>query len=192
MGFRDLQRYEAQKPRYDAYKLWVAKSPAEKAAAFDVINDATKRAVIAREKGYVSPFGTVGSTKIYLPTKILSSTQSGQGGGVATSLRTILANYVSTAAEFAALTTPIEVAAKKFKFAKLTLTAVAVGAKSNSRITGARYNKPEVDSVTCPFGQQTGGQDYDTVISAIKGLSAYTTFLAGNSGKNRARFTPEG
>ncbi|WP_414579190.1 hypothetical protein [Anabaena sp. CCY 9402-a] len=192
MGFRDLQRYPAQKARYDKYKEWLEATPEQRQAKFAAITDETKRVKTERETGYVSPFGTAGTTKIYIPARLIKDGQTGQGSGTALALRSLLANYTTTSTEFAALTTPILIEASKFKFAKLTLTSVAPGTKKNSRITGASYNKPDVDSVTCAFGQNTGGQAYDEAVVAIKGETAYATFLAGNSGKNRARFTPEG
>lgn len=193
MGFRDLNRYPAQKARYDKYKEWLDATPAERQSKFAAITDESKRARAEKEAGYISPFGTAGTTKIYLPARLLKANQTGQGSGVANVLGTLLAPYTTTATEFAALTTPLEIEAKKFKFAKLTLTTVVPGTTpKNSRITGAAYKKPDVDSVTSPFGQTTGGQPYDGAVLGIKGQSAYATFLEGNGGKNRARFTPEG
>nr|WP_322711323.1 hypothetical protein [Nostoc sp. ChiSLP03a]MDZ8212533.1 hypothetical protein [Nostoc sp. ChiSLP03a] len=193
MGFRDLQRYPLQKARYDKYKLWLDSTPAERQQKFAAITDESKRANAEKEAGYISPFGTAGNTKIYLPARLIKDGQTGQGSGVATVLRGLLVNYTTTSTEFGALTTPIQIKAKKFKFAKLTLTSVVPSTvKKASRITGAEYKKPDVDSVTSPFGQNTGGQAYDAAVLAIQGESAYTTFLTGNSGKNRARFTPEG
>ncbi len=193
MGFRDLNRYPAQKAKYDKYILWLESSPAERQAKYAAITDETKRVKTEREKGYVSPFGTAGTTKIYLPARLIKSGQTGQGSGVANSLLTLLASYTTTATEFAALTTPILIEASQFKFAKLTLTSVVPGTTPKaSRITGALYKKPDVDSVTSAFGQNAGGQAYDEAVIAIKGEAAYATFLSGNGGKNRARFTPEG
>ncbi|WP_414573181.1 hypothetical protein [Nostoc sp. CCY 9925] len=193
MGFRDLQRFESQKSRYDKYKLWLAMTPDQRQAAYAAITDETKRAKTEREKGYISPFGTAGNTKVYVPANLIKDGQTGQGSGVATVLRGLLASYTTTATEFAGLTTPLFIDVQKFKSAKLTLTSVVPGTTTkNSRITGAGYKKPDVDSVTGEFGQNTGGQDYDAAVLAIKGESAYTTFIAGNGGKNRARFTPEG
>lgn len=193
MGFRDLQRYPAQKARYDKYKIWLDAPPEQRQKMYAAITDETKRARAERESGYVSPFGTAGTVKVFLPAKLIKSGQTGQGAGAAEVLRGLLNNYTTTATEFAALTTPVVINSKKFKFAKLTLTSVVPGTvKKNSRITGAEYKKPDVDSVACAFGQNTGGQAYDAAVLAIKGETAYATFLNGNGGKNRARFTPEG
>ncbi|QLE55666.1 hypothetical protein [Nostoc sp. TCL26-01] len=193
MGFRDLNRYPAQKARYDKYKEWLDSTPQQRQAKYAAITDETKRVKTEREKGYVSPFGTAGNTKIYLPARLIKDGQSGQGSGVALALRGLLANYTTTATEFAALTTPILIDANKFNFAKLTLTSVVPATtKKASRITGAEYKKPDVDSVTCAFGQNTGGQAYDAAVLAIKGETAFATFTGGNGGKNRFRFTPEG
>jgi hypothetical protein len=192
MGFRDLNRYPAQKARYDKYKEWLESTPEQRQAKFAAITDETRRARAEREIGYVSPFGTTGNTKVYLPTRIIATNQSGSGAAVAGTLRGLLANYTLTGDDFQALTAPILIEAKKFRFAKLTLTSVVAGTKKASRITGAMYSKPDVDSVTCPFGQNTGGQDYGTAVVAIKTESAYANFLQDNNGRNRARFTPEG
>ncbi|MEH1916803.1 hypothetical protein [Nostoc sp.] len=193
MGFKDLNRYPLQKARYDKYKAWLDSTPLERQQKFAAVTDESRRAVAERESGYVSPFGTAGATKIYLPTRLIKSGQAGQGSSVAEALRTVIAPYVTTNAEFALLTTPLEINAKKFRFAKLTFTAVAPGTvKKPSRITGVEYKKPDVDSVTSPFGQTTGGQPYDGAVLGIKGQTAFAAFLAGNSGKNRVRFTPEG
>ncbi|MEH2066979.1 MAG: hypothetical protein V7K47_02205 [Nostoc sp.] len=193
MGFRDLQRYPLQKARYEKYKLWLDSTPVERQQKFAAITDETKRASAEKEPGYISPFGTAGTTKIFLPARILKDGQTGQGSGVATVLRGLLANYTTTSTEFAALNTPILIETKKFKFAKLTLTTVVPSTtKKPSRITGVEYKKPDVDSVTCPFGQNAGGQDYDAAVLAIKGESAFATFVDGNGGKNRFKFTPEG
>lgn len=193
MGFRDLQRYPAMKARYDKYKLWLEAPPEQRQAMYKTVTDETKRVKSERENGYVSPFGTAGVTKIYVPARLIKAGQTGQGSGVGEALRGILSNYVTTATEFAALNAPIVIEAKKFRFAKLTLTSVIPGTtKKNSRITGAEYLKPDVDSVTSPFGQNAGGQDYDAAVLAIKGEAAFATFVAGNGGKNRFRFTPEG
>ncbi|BAZ50127.1 hypothetical protein NIES4103_70290 (plasmid) [Nostoc sp. NIES-4103] len=193
MGFRNLQRYDSQKARFDKYKAWLAMSPDQRAAAYAVITDETRRASAEREKGYISPFGTAGTTKVFLPARILKTGQIGQGSGVAEVLRGLLAGFTLTTAEYAALTTPILVDTQQYKFAKLALTTVVPGTeKKNSRITGAAYKKPDVDTVSSPFGQKTGGQDYDAAMAAIMGEAAFATFVAGNNGKNRFKFTPEG
>jgi hypothetical protein len=193
MGFRDLQRYESQKARFDKYKAWLAMNPEQRQAAYATVTDETKRAKTEREKGYISPFGTAGTTKIYVPARLIKDGQTGQGSGVANVLRGLLAGYTTTATEFAALTTPLLIETSQFKAAKLTLSNVVPGTTPrNSRITGAAYKKPDVDSVTCPFGQNAGGQDYDAAVLAIKGETTFADFLAGNGGKNRFKFTPEG
>ncbi|WP_017652294.1 hypothetical protein [Fortiea contorta] len=193
MGFRELQRYPAQKARYDKYKEWLDATPQQRQAKYAAITDETKRAKAEREKGYISPFGTAGTTKIYVPARLIKDGQTGQGSGVSTVLRGLLANYTTTATEFAALTNPLLIETNQFKAAKLTLTSVLPGTtKKPSRITGAEYKKPDVDSVTCTFGQNAGGQDYDVAVLAIKGESAFANFINGNGGKNRARFIPEG
>ncbi|MDM9580913.1 hypothetical protein [Nostoc sp. GT001] len=193
MGFRDLNRYPLQKARYDKYQAWLNSTPQERQQKFAAITDETKRAKAEKIDGYISPFGTAGTTKIYVPAQLIKSDQTGQGSGVANVLRGLLASRTTTASEFALLTTPIKIDAKKFKFARLTLTTVVPGTvKKASRITGVEYKKPDVDSVTSPFGQGTGGEAYDAAVLAIEETTEYVTFIEGNGGKNRVRFTPEG
>ena len=193
MGFRDLERYERQKARFEKYKAWLAQTPDQRQQSYAAITDETRRAKPERDAGYISPFGTIGSTKIFLPAMILADTQTGIGSDVANTLRGLLTSYVTTAEEFGALSSPIVVDAREFKFARLALTSVVPGTTVRySRITGAGYKKPDVDTVSSPFGQNTGGQDYEVAIDAIKGQAAFTTFIAGNGGKNRFKFYPEG
>lgn len=193
MGFRDLQRYPAQKARYDKYKEWLEATPEQRQQKFKAITDESKRVKTEREKGYVSPFNTAGTVKVYVPARLVKSGQTGQGAGVADAVRNVLSGYVSTQTEMAALTNPLVIETNQYKFAKLTLTAVVPGtSKKNSRITGALYLKPDVDSVSCAFGQKTGGQDYDVAVTEIKAIAAFKTFTEGNNGKNRYKFTPEG
>lgn len=194
MGFRDLQRYPQQKAKYDKYLQWLEATPAERQAKFAAITNEAQRVKIPRDSGYISPFGTAGSTKIYLPAPLIAAADpTGQGAAVAIILRGLLASYTTTETEFGALSSPVLIDAKKFKFAKLMLKAVVPGTtRVASRITGALYYKPAVDSVSAPFGQNTGGQEYTEAVDAIKGASAFTTFIAGNGGKNTYKFTPEG
>lgn len=193
MGFRDLERYPSLKAKYEKYIIWRDATPEERQAKFAAITDETRRSKPNRVRGYLSPFNTAGTTKIFIPVKLLDETQSGSSAGVAGTVRGLVNPYTVTSTEFGALTTPLLMEVKNYKCAKLTLTSVVPGTtRKNSRITGALYYKPDVDSVSSPFGQSTGGEDYDTVVTAIKGEAAYTTFINGNNGKNRASFTPEG
>jgi hypothetical protein len=192
MSFKALQKYPALAARYNAYQTWHNQTPAQRQASYATVSDATKRASIARVAGYVSPFNNSSATRVYIPTKIISSTQTGQGAGTAAVVLSVLTNYITTETQYAALQSPIEIQAKKYKFAKLALTTVSTGEKQASRITGVSYNKPNVDTVRSPFGQASNSQSYESAIAAIQAESAFTDFLSSGTGKNRFHFTPEG
>ena len=195
MVFRDLQRYESQKSRFDRFKKWLELDPEARQKAYAAITDETKRSKPERVDGYVSPFGTLGTTKVFLKARILSSSQNGQGSATANTLRGLLANYVTNQTAFNNLpeNDRISIKAKEFPFARLKITEYVPGTSIKySRITGAGYKKPDVDTVSSPFGQNTGGQDYNAVVAAIEGNADFKTFKERNNGKNRYKFTPEG
>jgi hypothetical protein len=188
MSFRDLNKYPGMKAKYDKYKAWQDKDPGQRSAAYEAVAKAADRTKPEKRAGLVSPFNTVGNTLVYVNARILSATQSGAGAALAAIVRGLVD-------EFTFETVPangIAVNTKRFKPAKLGLTTVVPATtKTASRITGALYYKPDVDTVSSPFGQKTGGQDYDAVVALIKAKAAYTTHMAGNAGKNRSTFTPE-
>lgn len=189
MGFRDLNRYPAMKAKYDKFKAWQDLDPGKRSELFATVTDEQGRVKTSRADGLVSPFNTVGTSLIYVPARLISNTQSGAGAGLAGIVRGLVDEYT-----FATVpANGVSVNTKNYKFAKLTLTTVVASTtKATSRITGSKYYKPTVDSVSSPFGQKTGGQDYDAVVALIKAKPAYVTHKAGNNDKNRAKFTPEG
>lgn len=194
MSFKRIKQYPALKSKYEQFKLWEDQTPAQRQASYASKTIESERANHARIKGYVSPFNTPNTDRVYLETKILSGTQSGAGSAVANTLRTLLGAYTLTGAEFTALPgTKIVLLGRRYRFAKMTITSVSTTTTSqSSRITGTTYKKPAVDSATSPFGQKTASQTYDAAVTEIKAITALATFLAANNGKNRARFSPEG
>ncbi|MBE9054170.1 hypothetical protein IQ243_28020 [Nostocales cyanobacterium LEGE 11386] len=194
MSFKRIKQYPALKAKYDQFKLWEDQTPAQRQASYASKTIEAERANHSRVEGYVSPFNTPNTERVYLLTKILSTTQNGAGSTVANTLRSLLSDYTITGAQFTALAgSPIVLPGRRYRFAKLTITSVSTTTTTQtSRITGASYKKPSVDSATSPFGQKTAAQNYSAAVTEIQGIAAFNTFLAGNNGKNRARFTPEG
>jgi hypothetical protein len=189
MGFSFLKRYEAQKAYYDAYKAWDNKNPEQKQAAFAAITDETKRAKPERVTGYISPFNQRGSTLSYVELRVLSQTQTGEGTDVATALGNVLDNYYIDDTETAPTTSIIN---PRFKAAKLSFTSKTNFVKKASRITTKQYLKPDVNTVSAPFGQASGGQTYAAATAAM--LTAINTWINGATGtdKRSFKFTPEG
>lgn len=196
MGFRALQRYESQKARYDAYKLWQAKTPEQKHALYEAIPGiATGKAKAVRSTGFIIPFNATGTIVTYIETsKILHATQgSAVGASVANALRAALAGqFFATATG----TTPVIITNPKYKFAKLSFTSKDSFVDRISRITGSHYKKPTVDTVSMPFGGKTMADDFDTAVADIKakatdGANAWKNGSTATV-KKSYKFTPEG
>jgi hypothetical protein len=189
MGFRDLNKYPAMKARYDNYKQWQDQTPAQRQASYATVTVPANRVKPVKVQGYVSPFNATGTSLVYMPARILGPTQAGAGATLAGILRDLVDEFTHATVPTGGIT----VGTKGYKFAKLTLTTVVSSTtRTESRITGTLYSKPTVDNVSSPFGQKTAGQNYDTVVTAIKAIAAYGTHDAANGGKNRCKFTPEG
>lgn len=195
MAFRKLKSFPTMQARYEQFKKWEDLKPGERQTAFASVTDEARRAKPLRDTGFMSLFNTVGAERIFLGGKIISPEfTTGAGADVAAVVRNLLKGYTYTVGEIGALVNPIVVGqVRGVKFAKLALTAVVPGVTpKESRITGAKYKKPDVDTVSSPFGQKVGNEDFDKAVSDIKGDEIFTNFLKGNNGKNRAKFTPEG
>lgn len=190
MGFSALQRYEKQKAFYDAYKAWDNLTPAAKQAKFETINDPTKTTKPEREQGFISPFNQLSNTLNFIQIRVLSQTQSGQGSDVAVSLGNALDAFYTDSTEPAPAGGAIKVT--RFKAAKLAYTSKTAFAKSPSRITGRSYLKPDVDTVSAPFGQSVGGQDYAAALVIITPLANTWVNAATAPAKRSYKFTPEG
>lgn len=195
MGFRALQKYESQKARYDAYKLWLAKTPEQKQALYAAIPGiSTGRAKPVLAAGYLIPFNATGTIVTYVETsKILHATQGAAvGSDVANALRTTLAGqFFLTAAG----TTPVVITSPKYKFAKLSFTSKDSFMKRVSRITGNTYQKPTADTVSMPFGGKTMADDFDTAVADIKSKANGANAWKNGSNatvKKSYKFTPEG
>jgi hypothetical protein len=189
MGFRDLNKFPAMKAKYEAFKAWQDKTPEQRQQAYAAVTDEAGRVKVEKTGGYISPFNSTGTNLIYLPSRLINNTQSGAGATLAGIVKGLVDEFTHTTIPSGG----IAVQQAGYKFAQLTLTTVIPGTtKSKSRITGAMYSKPTVDSVSSKFGQKTAGQDFDAVVALIKAKTAYTTHMSGNGGKNRAKFKPEG
>lgn len=196
MGFRALQKYESQKARYDAYKLWQAKTPEQKHALYEQIPGInTGRAKALRATGFIIPFNVTGTIVTYIETsKILHETQgSAIGASVASALRAALAGQFFPTSTG---TTPVILANPKYKFAKLSFTNKENFVDRISRITGSHYKKPTVDTVSMPFGGKNMADDFDTAVAAIKAKATDGAKAWRDSStptvKKSYKFTPEG
>ncbi|WP_353930960.1 hypothetical protein WJM97_22320 [Okeanomitos corallinicola TIOX110] len=190
MSFSFLKRYEAQKAYYDAYKRWQDLSPEAKQNSFAAITDETKRAKPEREIGFISPFNQVGTGLKYIRLRVLSPTQTGEGTDVGQALANMLGNYYINAAESAPTGGAIDV--PRYKCAKLSLTSRSSFTKRASRITTRQYMKPDVNTVSAPFGQASGGQSYAAAAAAIQPTVDAWVEAAVAPAKRSYKFTPEG
>lgn len=193
MSFRILRQVPLLQARYAQYQQWLNLSPQERQQRYAAVTTEADRASHSRRDGFVISFNTAGSTAVYLKTKILSDTQGSAGAALAGVVRGIVSTANRVRPDLAGVTDPVQINARKYKFAKLSLTTVSQDTSSGtSRITGVTYRKPDVDSCTSNFGGSTAGETYQEAVTAISEIAAFNTHLNGNGGKNRAKFTPEG
>lgn len=189
MGYTDISRALQLKKDYDNYQKWLDLSTEARQTAFEAVNTPANRVKTERVAGFVAPFNVNGTALIYLPSRIISSNQTGRGATLATTVRGLLSNYVK-----ATLATADEAVTgvKNFKPAKMTLTQRVTTAttKSASRITKRKYFRHENDAVTGNLGKQVVGDDFDSVVANIRSQGAFTGFLAENTA-NKFRFVPE-
>ena len=142
-----------------------------------------------RVKGYVESFGLVG--RIYLPVKLLSSTQSANAPLIST-VRTAAADSSRThAVDFTVPTGGVLLdGLKGYRPAKISLTERGNPVTDNkSRVTDIEYARYDNKSVSSPFGAGTDTETYTAAVSDLKGLAAIETFL--QTAGNRVSFTPE-
>jgi hypothetical protein len=195
MGFRALQRHESEQAAYDEYKLWKAKTPAQKKALYDAIPGiSTGRAKPILSTGFIIPFNATGTVVTYIETTKILGAQQGTSSwaDVASSLRIALGGqFFATATG----TTPVVLSNPRYKFAKLSFTKKESFVNRVSRITGRTYKKPSTDTVSMPFGGKTMTDDFDTAVLDIKtktnGAAAWKN-ASTSTVKQSYKFTPEG
>ncbi|AVH71587.1 hypothetical protein [Nostoc sp. 'Lobaria pulmonaria (5183) cyanobiont'] len=197
MAYKDISRGVRLAADHAKYMTWLQKDTEARQTAYAAITTAANKVKTDRVAGAIIPFDTSGINLVYIPARLISPTQTGRGAELAKKLQTIVAEYTFTTAELAALTTPnIIDNVHKFKFAKLTVIQRITTAttKEASRITGRQYYRHENDSVTTNFGKKEASNTYDTVVTAIKGQTAFTGLFSGseNALASRYRFKPEG
>lgn len=143
-----------------------------------------------RVKGYVESFQLVG--RIFLPTKILSPTQSANGSLIGIVRTAVAAENRTRANGFEAPTGGVLLdGLKGYKPAKLSITdRGAPVADNKSRITNIEYKRYDNKSVSSPFGASTAGSEtYAQAVSEIGDQTAIKTFLQTEG--NRVSFSPE-
>lgn len=186
MGYRDILRGPQLKSDYDKYMIWLDKSTAEKQALYRTSRQGTKF-TYSRAPIWISPFGQ--SAKIlYVQAKGIADGQVAP----AVTVRSLLANYFGVAAPTAAGDIILE--SKLFPIGKLAKLSVKnrVTTATNetaSRITGREYKHHTTNAASMPFGKNVAGDDYASVVRAIKELPAYKAFLTAVG--NTIQFVPE-
>lgn len=197
MAYSDISRGVRLAQDHAKYMEWLQKTTEQRQTAYAAVTTAANRAKAERVSGYIIPFDASGASLVYLPARLLSATQTGRGGALASTLKGIVDDYTFSSQEVAALTDPnILESAKKFKFAKVTVIqrVTTSTTKESSRITGRKYFRHENDSVTANFGKKLSADTYDSVVQAIKEKPAFVGLFTGseNASASRYRFVPEG
>jgi hypothetical protein len=196
MAYKNIAKGVSLAADHAKYITWLNLDTGARQQAFGTVYTPGNRAKITREAGAIIPFNELGSGIAYLGANVISGTNTGTGGGTALALLAIVAPYLLTAAQRAALpgTASVIAGIKKYKFAKVVLSKLitAATAKSTSRITGREYYKNDYDSITAHFGKETASPStvgtYEEVVAAIKANTAWTTLAAS---PNKYRFVNE-
>lgn len=195
MAYSDISRGVRLAADHAKYMQWLNKDTAARQAAYATVTTPANKVKTDRVPGYLVPFTSTGAL-VYLPTRLIADTQTGRGGTLASTLRTILGEYTFSQAEVNALTNPnVLEGVKQFKPAKLTVIQRVSTAttKEASRITGRMYYRHENDSVTGVFGKKVIADTQDTVIAAIKEKAEFKGLFTGsaNALASKFRFVPE-
>lgn len=190
--YGDIRRAKELTDALTKLREWEDKTVKEKRAAYKAQRGTSVRVKVIRTKGYVESFELVG--RIYLPTKVLSDTQTGSN-------QATLANMVREAVQTDGRTLAVGFelptggvlldGLSGFRPARLSLTERGEEVSDNaSRITELEYKRYDNKSVSSPFGSKnTGGETYAAAVAAISDIQAIKTFLLQEG--NRVTFTPE-
>lgn len=186
MGYRDILRGPQLKSDYDNYIIWLAKSTAQKQALYTAARKGD-RFSYTRAPIWIAPFGQT--------AKALFVEAKGPGTGTvdpALVARQLLSTFFDDAAPTG--TNDIILSSELFpigKLAKLNVKKLvaAAGSETASRITGRSYKHNTTNAASMPFGKNTAGDDYASVVRAIKGLAGYKSYIATVG--NTINFTPE-
>lgn len=83
----------------------------------------------------------------------------------------------------------------RYKFANLACISILGEAEKNSRVTTNKYTKIITDTVSTPFGRGIATEEFADALIAIRGSTAYTTFInaviTGTNASNKVVITPE-
>jgi hypothetical protein len=190
MAYSDISRGVRLAKDYANYQLWLNKDTAGRQAAFKAVNNPANTVKIKRELGAVVPFTSSGSL-VYVPAYLIATgAQTGRGGSTAVLVRDLIDEYNFTPVELGGLASPNILEGVKFRPAKITIVKRITTAttKANSRITGREYYRHENDSITESFGKKVVADTFDSVVTAIKGKSGFSTLIGPD---DRYRFKPE-
>ncbi|MBD2204939.1 hypothetical protein H6G33_04230 [Calothrix sp. FACHB-1219] len=188
--YSDIRRGRELNEALTKLRAWEDLSKDAKQTLYKGQRGTSVRVDANRVAGYVESFGLSG--RIYLPVKLLSSTQTANASLISTvrnaaddTGRTLAANFTlpTGGTKLDGLT--------GYKPAKISLTQRGAAVSDNkSRITNIEYKRYDNKSVASPFGSKnTGGETYLDAVAAIRAQSAIATFL--NDKGNRISFTPE-
>ncbi len=194
MAYKNIAKGVSLAADHAKYLTWLQLDTGGRQAAYQAVAKKTKDKVI-HTPGFIIPFAAAVASKVYLPRQVLAASEgSASNAGLAGAVEAAVASRVFTTAPFTEGGVELSTA-KKFKFAKISVTQITAiaAAKSNSRITGRLYQKNTTSSVTANFGQVVAGEAYATATAAILASSGLAGLIAATTvNKTRYRFVPEG
>jgi hypothetical protein len=188
--YSDIRRGVELNAALTKLRAWEDLSIDAKQALYKGQRGSSVKVAANRIKGYVEAFGLSG--RIFLPVKLLSSTQTANAALISTARTAAAAESRTRAVDFTVPSGGVLLdGLTGYKPAKVSLTdRGAEVADNKSRITNIEYKRYDNKSVASPFGQESDGSEtYIAAVAAIKAQSAIETFLA--SVGNRVSFVPE-
>jgi hypothetical protein len=189
MAYSDISRGVRLAADHAKYLTWLNKDTAARQAAYAAVTTPANKVKTERVAGFLVPF-TASGALVYLPARLIADNQTGRGGTLANTIRSILAPYTFTVTEVNAIAAANVLEGVKLKPAKLTIIqrVTTSTTKEASRITGRTYFRHENDSVTGVFGKKLIADTFDATVAAIKAKPEFTGLFTGSANASASRF----
>ena len=185
-SYRDIMRGPELAAEYEKFQAWQRKSREEKQTLYKGLN--VNRFTYENQLVYIAPFNQAAKS-VFVEVSICASGTPSPGtvalnlGG---SFWTVAKPAGATDTVLGSDLFPLK------KLAKMTVKERGTLREGDhkSRITGREYKRYNSNAVSVFLGKNNATDGFDDVITAIRGIAGYETFLQTKG--NSIRFTPEG
>lgn len=166
--YSDINKGPELAEAYKNLQAYRAKTRAQKQSEYNTASYGT-RYKYDREPQYIQPFSGLAAKKIYLLVNAPASTVNGEAKAARDA--TMGSNGKRLLEEtLSGITNPVKVKIPGFKYAKVICTKRSATARTqNSRMTGTKYQQYQVDSGSCPFGQNgTATDNFNDAVTELR------------------------